>query len=57
MVSLGCPFYCNTSELKQRVGMFLYARVVLENLLNQTRLSRLRQEMQPDVFPDGIERA
>ncbi|KAJ4419764.1 hypothetical protein N0V82_004807 [Gnomoniopsis sp. IMI 355080] len=38
-------------------GMFLYARVVLENLLNQTKLSRLKQEMQPDVFPDGMERA
>ncbi|KAJ4393682.1 hypothetical protein N0V93_002897 [Gnomoniopsis smithogilvyi] len=38
-------------------GMFLYARVVLENLLNQTKLSRLKQEMQPEVFPDELERA
>lgn len=43
--------------LNEDVGMFLYARVVLENLLSQTRLSRLRQEVQPGVFPDGIERA
>ena len=38
-------------------GMFLYARVVLENLLNQTRLSRLREEMEPGNFPQGIEKA
>lgn len=39
------------------VGMFLYARVVLENLLNQTKLSRLRQEIEPGTFPQGIEKA
>ncbi|KAI8951873.1 WD40 repeat-like protein [Xylaria longipes] len=38
-------------------GMFLYARVVLENLWNQTRLSRLRQEIEPGTFPQGIEKA
>ncbi|KAI0530450.1 WD40 repeat-like protein [Xylaria digitata] len=37
-------------------GMFLYARVVLENLLSQTRLSRLREEMEPGTFPQGIEK-
>lgn len=47
----------DTLILSMVVGMFLYARVVLENLLSQTRLSRLRQEMEPDTFPDGIERA
>ncbi|KAH7161800.1 hypothetical protein EDB81DRAFT_785561 [Dactylonectria macrodidyma] len=43
-----------TSEAK---GMFLYARVVLENLLAQTRLSRLKQEIRPEIFPRGIENA
>ncbi|KAI0186162.1 hypothetical protein EV127DRAFT_188087 [Xylaria flabelliformis] len=38
-------------------GMFLYARVVLENLLNQTRRSRLREELEPGTFPQGIEKA
>ncbi|KAI0444886.1 WD40 repeat-like protein [Xylaria telfairii] len=38
-------------------GMFLYARVVLENLCKQTRLSRLRQELEPGTFPQGIEKA
>ncbi|KAI1641602.1 uncharacterized protein F4817DRAFT_355288 [Daldinia loculata] len=38
-------------------GMFLYARVVLENLLSQTRLSGLKSEIQPGVFPEGIEKA
>ncbi|KAI0414744.1 WD40 repeat-like protein [Xylaria grammica] len=38
-------------------GMFLYARVVMENLLNQTQLSRLRKELEPGTFPKGIEKA
>ncbi|KAK4220462.1 hypothetical protein QBC38DRAFT_207320 [Podospora fimiseda] len=36
--------------------MFLFARVVLDNLLRQTRLSRLKQEIQPGVFPKGLEK-
>ncbi|KAI8715820.1 NACHT domain-containing protein [Fusarium sp. LHS14.1] len=43
-----------TNEAK---GMFLYARVVLENLLGQTRLSGLKREIQADTFPRGIEKA
>ncbi|KAI1752664.1 WD40 repeat-like protein [Xylaria castorea] len=38
-------------------GMFLYARVVLENLWNQTRRSRLKEEIKPGTFPQGIEEA
>ncbi|KAI0599781.1 hypothetical protein F4775DRAFT_583134 [Biscogniauxia sp. FL1348] len=38
-------------------GMFLYARVVLGNLLSQTNLRGLRQEIEPGTFPQGIERA
>ncbi|OTA80302.1 hypothetical protein M434DRAFT_228741 [Hypoxylon sp. CO27-5] len=38
-------------------GMFLYARLVLGNLLSQTKLSSLRKEMEPGTFPQGIEKA
>ncbi|OTA54440.1 hypothetical protein K449DRAFT_439336 [Hypoxylon sp. EC38] len=38
-------------------GMFLYARLVLGNLLSQTKLSGLRKEMEPGTFPQGIEKA
>ncbi|KAI0857460.1 WD40 repeat-like protein [Xylaria cubensis] len=38
-------------------GMFLYARVVMENLWNQTRRSRLKKEIEPGIFPQGIEKA
>ncbi|KAK3996549.1 hypothetical protein QBC44DRAFT_317159 [Cladorrhinum sp. PSN332] len=43
--------------LTEADGMFLFARVVLDNLLRQTRLSRLKQEIQPGVFPKGLEKA
>ncbi|KAI0188850.1 WD40 repeat-like protein [Astrocystis sublimbata] len=38
-------------------GMFLYARVVLHNLLSQTRRSCLTKEMEPGTFPRRIEKA
>ncbi|KAM0247081.1 hypothetical protein ACHAP5_004361 [Fusarium lateritium] len=37
--------------------MFLYARVVLHNLMNQATLSDLKKELQPGTFPKGIEDA
>lgn len=37
--------------------MFLYARLVMENLLFQTTVARLHRELEPDTFPDGLERA
>lgn len=37
--------------------MFLYAKVVLDNLLGQVTLGRLEKELQPDTFPKGIEQA
>lgn len=37
--------------------MFLYARVVLENLLAQVTLDGLRQELHPDTFPQEISQA
>jgi hypothetical protein len=38
-------------------GMFLYARVMLGNLLSQTTRSGLQQEIAPGTFPKGIEKA
>ncbi|KAF4859793.1 Vegetative incompatibility protein HET-E-1 [Colletotrichum siamense] len=43
-----------TKVMEAAKGMFLYARVVLENLLHQTRLSGLKREIKADVFPAGI---
>ena len=37
--------------------MFLYAKLVMKNLLSQTRLANLRKEMQPGQFPKGIKQA
>jgi len=37
--------------------MFLYARLVMENLSAQTNGDALDQEMSPGVFPDGIDQA
>jgi hypothetical protein len=37
--------------------MFLYARIVLSNLHSQTTKRRLRAELEPNVFPKGLEAA
>ncbi|KAH0563181.1 hypothetical protein GP486_002248 [Trichoglossum hirsutum] len=49
-------------EIIQKVSheakdMFLYAKLVMKNLLDQTRLANLRKEMQPGRFPKGINQA
>lgn len=33
------------------LGMFLYAKLVMENLLNQTSLNNLNDELKPETFP------
>lgn len=38
-------------------GMFLFARLVLENLYGQENLESLYQELHPEVFPEGFEQA
>ena len=35
--------------------MFLFAQLVMDNLLDQTNSSDVRREVGPDVFPDGLE--
>ncbi|TKW56360.1 hypothetical protein CTA1_7211 [Colletotrichum tanaceti] len=38
-------------------GMFLYARVVLEYLLRQVSVAKLKKAIKPDVFPTKLESA
>ncbi len=37
--------------------MFLYARVVLENLLQQVSREELRRELKPGIFPEDLSQA
>jgi len=37
--------------------MFLYVKLVMKNLLDQTRLVKLREELKPGIFPKGIDQA
>jgi hypothetical protein len=43
---------CEGSE-----GMFLFARLVLENLYAQQNLEDVYKEMRPDIFPHGFDQA
>jgi hypothetical protein len=43
---------CETAQ-----GMFLFAKLILENLYDQTNLTDLYQELRPDTFPRGLEQA
>ncbi|KAK3493518.1 hypothetical protein B0T13DRAFT_421361 [Neurospora crassa] len=38
-------------------GMFLYAKIVLEYLLDQTSVHDLEEQLKPGVFPDSLEEA
>lgn len=38
-------------------GMFLYASLVMDNLLHQLDLAAVRTELEPDVFPNGLNQA
>jgi hypothetical protein len=38
-------------------GMFLFAKLVLENLYGQQNLEEVYMEMRPDTFPHGFEQA
>ena len=37
--------------------MFLFAKLVCDNLLNQTSRANLYAEMSPDIFPKGLNEA
>jgi hypothetical protein len=38
-------------------GMFLYAKLVMQNLEDQPSLDHLRKELEPDCFPSGLDEA
>ncbi|KAI9779019.1 MAG: hypothetical protein M1816_003779 [Peltula sp. TS41687] len=38
-------------------GMFLYAKLVMENLQSQTKRANLERELEPNTFPRGLEDA
>jgi len=37
--------------------MFLYVKLVMKNLFDQTRLVKLREELKPGIFPKGIDQS
>lgn len=37
--------------------MFLYATLVMDNLLHQLNLAAMRAELDPRVFPNGLHQA
>jgi hypothetical protein len=48
---------CSSLSLISFLDMFLYAKLVMGNLSLQTKLSNLRKELEPGVFPQGIKQA
>ncbi|KAH6958961.1 hypothetical protein DER45DRAFT_613462 [Fusarium avenaceum] len=56
-MSLELRYEILTKVMEGAQDMFLYARVVLHNLMNQATLSDLKKELQPGTFPKGIEDA
>jgi hypothetical protein len=44
-----------TSSLK--IGMFLFAKLVIENFYKQTKRKNLTKELEPNKFPNSLEEA
>ncbi len=42
---------------KGRKGMFLYAKLVMQNLYNSVNQESLYMEIHPDTLPKGIDQA
>jgi hypothetical protein len=40
-----------------RIGMFLYAKLVMQNLYNSVNQENLYREIHPDTLPKGIDQA
>jgi hypothetical protein len=54
------PFFFHCWPLQaegETTGMFLFARLVLANLHSQTTKARLKIELEPGNFPEGLEEA
>ena len=47
---------CSTADCPNQ-GMFLFAKVVMDNLAEQGSPSDLRNELRPEVFPHKLEEA
>ena len=45
------------ADSRANAGMFLFAKLVMGNMLDQTTRSGLRNEMRPELFPSGLEQA
>jgi adenylate kinase family enzyme len=53
----GNTLFFLTALMLIQPGMFLYAILVLDNLLQQTNLAAMRAELDPGCFPNGLEQA
>ncbi|KAL9111362.1 MAG: hypothetical protein Q9227_004239 [Pyrenula ochraceoflavens] len=49
--------YLKQTTAESSHGMFLYAKLVMQNLYSQASLKNLLFEMQPRIFPKGLEQA
>ncbi|OCL11999.1 hypothetical protein AOQ84DRAFT_421718 [Glonium stellatum] len=49
--------YIEQNVLDRTQGMFLYAKLVMMNLEGQPSLHHLREELEPDCFPNGLDQA
>ncbi len=45
------------SAYHEATGMFLFARLVMRNLLSQTTKTGFRKEIAPEQFPRGLNEA
>ncbi|KAN0113190.1 NACHT domain containing protein [Hyaloscypha variabilis] len=49
--------YIEQNVLDRTQGMFLYAKLVMQNLEDQPSLHHLHKELEPDCFPSGLDEA
>jgi hypothetical protein len=52
-VTIGIKILTNNLE----PGMFLFAKLVMENFFSQTKRENLTKELEPNRFPRGLEEA
>lgn len=52
-----CKIMPNVLYLAYPIGMFLFAKLVVENLLNQATKNDLLYEIEPTVLPTGLDNA
>lgn len=52
-----CKLRCSSWSPLTFIGMFLYAKLVMDNLLHQPDVASLYAELDPHVFPRGLHQA